>query len=284
MPAGRLPKPIQLHRIEGTFRPDRHNKRVERAAKRGATAIVNVATAAAFMARDFNRRAVRSITAHRLVNYVELVDRHERAAIAQTKLDAAGRAPLLSRSGAAVTVSPYIRIMNQCVLLMTKLQSEMGFTPSARASLRGPTSLAFGRTHKSARIVRYDFAGRYPSTLWGWSLEIRAQAIGQLFRRREKAAATFLKGVNGATRAQVWGGSSGGRGTARREDRVSRSTAGSEIAEQQRWEHEKTIVTGDNIGFSGGLTGDCHGNGTRPRCGWARSPRRRIGFRHPRPG
>jgi phage terminase small subunit len=34
-----------------------------------------------------------------------------------------------------VTISPYVRIMNHCVLLMTKLQSEMGFTPSARASL-----------------------------------------------------------------------------------------------------------------------------------------------------
>lgn len=38
----------------------------------------------------------------------------------------------LSRSGG---ILPYLKIMNHCVMLMAKLQSELGFTPSARAAL-----------------------------------------------------------------------------------------------------------------------------------------------------
>jgi phage terminase small subunit len=76
---------------------------------------------------------LRRIDGQLLVNYVELVDRHERAAIAQRQVDdAAETAPLLSRNGG---ISPYLKIMNHCVMLMSKLQSEPGFTPSARAAL-----------------------------------------------------------------------------------------------------------------------------------------------------
>jgi P27 family predicted phage terminase small subunit len=86
---------------------------------------------------------LRRIDRQLLVNYVELAERHERAAIALQKLDeVAGATPLLSGSGAAMTVSPYVQIMDRCVLLMTRLQGQMGFTPSARATLGVPLSPA----------------------------------------------------------------------------------------------------------------------------------------------
>jgi P27 family predicted phage terminase small subunit len=145
MPAGRPPKPIQLHRIEGTFRPDRHDSRVEPE----APGSLNGVRPPSWMSRrhrqlwreilaDAPHALLRRIDRQLLVNYVELVERHERAAKAQSKIDATATTPLLSRNGGVVTVSPYVRIMNHCVLLMTKLQSEMGFTPSARASLGVP--------------------------------------------------------------------------------------------------------------------------------------------------
>ncbi len=146
MPAGRPPKPIHLHRIGGTFRPHRHGARNEPE----APGLINEVQPRSSMGRrqrqiwrevlgDAPLGLLRRIDRQLLVNDVEVVERHERAAIAHRKLDDAARTePLLSRHGAVVTISPYIRIMNHCVLPMTKLQSEMGFTPSARASLGVP--------------------------------------------------------------------------------------------------------------------------------------------------
>jgi phage terminase small subunit len=90
---------------------------------------------------------LRRIDRQLLVNYVELVERHERAAIAQRQVDnAAGTAPLLSRIG----ISPYLKIMNHCVMLMSKLQSELGFTPSARAALGRISASVGGRASERA--------------------------------------------------------------------------------------------------------------------------------------
>jgi phage terminase small subunit len=98
MPAGRPPKPIQLHRIEGTFRPDRDDSRVEPE----APGLLNKVRPPTWMSKrqrqlwseilaDASYGLLRRIDRQLLVNYVELVERHERAAIAQSKLDATGR-------------------------------------------------------------------------------------------------------------------------------------------------------------------------------------------------
>jgi hypothetical protein len=80
------------------------------------------------------RRADRRL----MINYVALAERFETAAKMQIALDAASKAPLLVKGAAGSSISPYVRIMNQCTLLMTQLQGEMGFTPSARARLGTP--------------------------------------------------------------------------------------------------------------------------------------------------
>jgi phage terminase small subunit len=95
---------------------------------------------------------LRRIDRQLLVNYVELAERRERAAIAQRQVDNAGEvAPLLSHTGG---ISPYLTIMNRCVMLTARLQSEMGFTPSALASL-GVAPL-LGREEPVSEHERFD--------------------------------------------------------------------------------------------------------------------------------
>lgn len=140
MTRGRPPKPVQIHRLEGTYRPDRHSERAEPVA---AGLLAQMQPPAWMTERqreiwgeiiaDAPYGILRRIDRQLLVNYVELVARHERAVIAQRQVDdAAETAALLSRNGG---ISPYLKIINHCVMLMAKLQTEMGFTPTARASL-----------------------------------------------------------------------------------------------------------------------------------------------------
>jgi phage terminase small subunit len=75
--------------------------------------------------------------------YCELVDRHQRAAEAQARLDSGEGLPLVVRGASGLAPSPYLRIMNQATLLMVRLSSEFGFSPAGRAGLgrpEGPTA------------------------------------------------------------------------------------------------------------------------------------------------
>jgi P27 family predicted phage terminase small subunit len=71
--------------------------------------------------------------------YVVLVDYFERAAQAQNELDAGSSAPLLMR-GQTASISAYIRVVTRLVPLLNQLQSELGYSPTARARLGVPAS------------------------------------------------------------------------------------------------------------------------------------------------
>jgi P27 family predicted phage terminase small subunit len=146
MKTGRPPKPISLHRLEGTYNATRHAGRQHEPCAEGELAEVappEWMTAeqqriwrevVAEAPKGILRRADRRL----MINYVALAERFETAAKTQIALDAGKTAPLLVKGTAGTSVSPYIRIMNHCIALMTQLQGEMGFTPSARARLGTP--------------------------------------------------------------------------------------------------------------------------------------------------
>lgn len=69
------------------------------------------------------------------INYVVLADRFETAARTQNQIDAGTTTPLLARGAVGAVISPYIRIMDRCIPLMTQLGAELGFSPTARARL-----------------------------------------------------------------------------------------------------------------------------------------------------
>lgn len=54
--------------------------------------------------------------------YIELVDRYQRAVAAQARLDGDRRYPFVLRGeGGTMLESPYIRIIGRCVVLLTRL-------------------------------------------------------------------------------------------------------------------------------------------------------------------
>jgi P27 family predicted phage terminase small subunit len=142
----RRPKPVDLHRLEGTYQSVRHARRaIEPAAEGDLGEIMPpkwLTERQRAIWRDVVKRAprgiLRAIDAELVGAYCELVDRHQRAAEAQARLDAGEGLPLVVRGASGLVPSPYLRIMNQATLLMVRLSSEFGFSPAGRAGLGRP--------------------------------------------------------------------------------------------------------------------------------------------------
>jgi phage terminase small subunit len=129
-----------MHRRSGTYRSDRHRQEAQapgpwrrRGRRRGFSKRQRQIWCEVLADAPYG--LLPRIDQQLLVNYVELVARHETAAIAQRKRDQAATSRLLIEGSEHLVVSPYVRFMNHCVMLMTRLQTEMGFTPSSRVSL-----------------------------------------------------------------------------------------------------------------------------------------------------
>jgi P27 family predicted phage terminase small subunit len=142
MKRGPKPKPIAIHKLEGTFEKSRHGKVREPLAP-GA---LETKAAPAWMNDDQRelwadvlvdapRDVLRRIDWQLFAAYIELMDRHAKAVVAQRQIDRGRPLPYIAKGAHGVTASPYLRIINHCVILMTRLQSEMGFTPSSRVRL-----------------------------------------------------------------------------------------------------------------------------------------------------
>jgi P27 family predicted phage terminase small subunit len=140
---GRPPKPVQLHKIEGTYQPVRHAGRGDQLEAPGELsgkrppAWMDDAQRKLWRAllTDAPAGVLRRIDAALLANYVELLSRYRQLVEAQRQLDRAQPMPFLVKSPSGATLSPYLRAINHCVLLLTRLAAEMGFTPAARAGL-----------------------------------------------------------------------------------------------------------------------------------------------------
>jgi P27 family predicted phage terminase small subunit len=143
---GPPPQPVALAKLKGTYQPVRHAKRTVEPEAPGDLAQCKPPRWLTRRQRaiwtDLMKRAprgiLRAIDRELVAVYCELVDRHQRAAAAQAKLDAGEGLPLVVRGAAGLAPSPYLRIMNQAALLMVRMQSEMGFSPAGRAILGQP--------------------------------------------------------------------------------------------------------------------------------------------------
>jgi P27 family predicted phage terminase small subunit len=142
----RRPKPVDLHRLEGTYQRVRHAKRAVEPETPGDLVEIRAPKWLTERQRAIWRSVLsraprgilKAIDAELVAAYCELVDRHQRAAEAQARLDAGEGLPLVVRGASGLAPSPYLRILNQTTLLMLRLQNEFGFSPAGRAGLGQP--------------------------------------------------------------------------------------------------------------------------------------------------
>jgi len=145
--AGRRPKPVKLHKLQGTFNVTRHRGRIEPQASGDLsskpppdffTDTQRELWTDALL--DAPAGVLARIDWGLLVAYIETLDRYFRAIEAQRALDRGQQLPFLTKGKNGPITSPFIRIMNHCIALNARLAAEMGFTPSGRArigALRG---------------------------------------------------------------------------------------------------------------------------------------------------
>ena len=147
MRTGRKPKPIAVHRMQGTFSATRHRHR--KAEPKGGGELAQVRPPEWMTAsqkrvwrqliKDSPKGVLRNADRTMFRNFVVAAERFERAARMQNQMDATQTAQLLVKGTAgAAMISPYIRIMNRETIIMTQLGAELGFTPTARARLGQP--------------------------------------------------------------------------------------------------------------------------------------------------
>ncbi len=139
---GRPPKPTKILRLQGTFQPSRHTKRVDPAppgdlAQMAPPDWMDEEQKAewARVLPDVPPGVLKRINWQMYATFIEQVIRHRRAVIAQHKIDANSAQPFLLRGPNGVYVSPYIGIINRASDKLLRLANELGFTPSARARL-----------------------------------------------------------------------------------------------------------------------------------------------------
>lgn len=140
--AGRPPKPTALLKLQGTLRPY-HASRADpeapgdlahKPAPEWMTAAQRDLWAEILL--DAPADLLRRIDWVVFANYIEIVDRHAKAVLAQRKLDEGQALPFLVKRKDGPAISPYLRVINHCVLIMRNLQGEMGFTPQARSRFK----------------------------------------------------------------------------------------------------------------------------------------------------
>jgi P27 family predicted phage terminase small subunit len=143
MARGRKSKPTALHKLQGTYNVTDHRNREHE--PHAADTPAELGTPAWFEAehskewaqllRDAPAGVLARIDAAVLEHYVELRVRYRLAVLAQREVDRGAALPLLTTTANGIAISQYVHVIDKCVLLMTRLQSEMGFTPASRTRL-----------------------------------------------------------------------------------------------------------------------------------------------------
>ena len=146
MERGRKPTPAAMLKLQGSYRATRHARR--QVEPRADGELADIAPPAWMtmsqkrhwrqILKDAPKGILRRADRRMFINYVVLTDRFETAARTQNQIDARTTTPLLARGAVGAVISPYIRIMDRCTLLMTQLGAELGFSPTARARLGRP--------------------------------------------------------------------------------------------------------------------------------------------------
>ena len=131
---GRPPKPIAIHKLQGTFQPVRHAHREHEPYAEGELADTRVPHWMLKRQKRLWREAIataprgvlRQADRHTFIGYILAVDTMIEAAKAQN------RAQLLQPNGMP---SPYLRMIRQTLEMMSKLANDLGFSPAARIRL-----------------------------------------------------------------------------------------------------------------------------------------------------
>jgi P27 family predicted phage terminase small subunit len=148
MQRGPKPKPIAQLKVQGTYDASRHRRRERAPVAEGDLADVAPPVWLSTQQKRAWRQAIQDAAKGVLkradrqlfLAYIVAAARFEVALRKQNELDASvGAVPLLTRSVAgALTVSPYVRMMNQASAVIVQLGAELGFSPSARTRLGQP--------------------------------------------------------------------------------------------------------------------------------------------------
>jgi phage terminase small subunit len=130
---GRPPKPLSLHRLQGTYNATRHGARAHEPRAPGELAEEPPAWMNERQQRiwretlaDAPKGILRRVDRQMFTEYVGLVDIVTEAQRAQNKLE------LLDAEGRPQV---YLRVIRQTVEVLCKLRGEMGFSPVSRTRL-----------------------------------------------------------------------------------------------------------------------------------------------------
>ena len=138
-------RPTAVLQAQGTYHPSRHGERLD--APVTPDDELAAAEPPAFLS-DRQRELWQGLLADApgyvlaridwpvFASYVEVLDRYMTAVEKQRQLDANLSTPLLVKGKHGAIISPYVKIANGCILIMTRLAHELGFSPSGRAGLK----------------------------------------------------------------------------------------------------------------------------------------------------
>jgi phage terminase small subunit len=159
---GRPRKPIELHKAQGSYRPDRHGNRREAPATGDLSAqaapthlseaerqvwrqVLNVAPA----------RLLKSADASLLAAYCSAVARHRRASVAYWQ------SPLTDEKGHVTSLS---RELARLELIIARLGGEMGLSPLGRTKISAPpTPASYGEIETPEFVARFGRLQVVPS-------------------------------------------------------------------------------------------------------------------------
>lgn len=140
------PKPVSVLKMPGTFHPSRHAGREVEVEAPGELSSKPPPEWMTTAQREFwtetlldaPKDILRRIDWVLFAAYCEVWDRYTRLVKAQQRLDTGLDLPFLVKGSAGPVISPYLRSMNQALILLARYSAELGFSPAARASLGRP--------------------------------------------------------------------------------------------------------------------------------------------------
>lgn len=145
---GRKPKPTALHDLQGTRNATRHKARADEPQAPGALdrappdhLTEGQKESWRFALDNAPAAVLRRIDRGLLVAWVILEDLLRKANRELESSDKDSLYPLLTRGKGGVGVNPYVLIIDRCARGMSKLASELGFSPASRPRITGGTTL-----------------------------------------------------------------------------------------------------------------------------------------------
>jgi P27 family predicted phage terminase small subunit len=141
--------------LRGTYRPSRHDKRAaatvtpgELSAEPPAWMSETQAEIWRFAVENAPAGLLKPIDAQVLVTWVTAADQHQTAAQQQNAADRGSSWPLLSADKERLTLSLYVKIMDQAGARMLRAASELGFSPTSRPKLAAPVKAKDDETER----------------------------------------------------------------------------------------------------------------------------------------